>query len=239
MTELIEHLQAVEEPGSDELFRVEWAYLQLLDRHSQASPVELERRIAASPEFLHELLSLAYRPTGTPPPTKDPSPEEVAKATNAWRLLREWRRTPGTQEDGSLSPEAFDEWLAAVRELADASGRLAVAMITVGEALIHAPVDPDGLWIHRAIAAALDSVDAEEMRRGYSTATHNARGAHFVDPTGAPERALAEGFRTKAEGVERAGYARFASTLQVIADDYDREAESIIARHQTDPEDGV
>ncbi|MGK4331780.1 hypothetical protein [Lonsdalea quercina] len=103
-----------------------------------------------------------------------------------------------------------------------------VALINIGEVLIHTPPDPDGLWIRRAVAAALNDRDANNLREGYRTGTYNSRGAHWVDPTGKPERELANQFRSKAEDVENAGFQRFAVTLRVLADGYDHEAERII-----------
>ena len=106
-----------------------------------------------------------------------------------------------------------------------------MALITLGEVLIHSPADPDGLWIHRDVAYALNSKDAVDMRRGFGTATINSRGAHFVDPSGRPERELARGFRRQAEDVENAGYARFAVALRDLADNYDRDADRIVEEH--------
>lgn len=70
------------------------------------------------------------------------------------------------------------------------------------------------------------------MRNGFRTGTYNSRGVHWVDPTGKPERELAEQFRNKAEEIENAGFQRFAVTLRGLADDYDREAERIINDHK-------
>ena len=56
----------------------------------------------------------------------------------------------------------------------------------------------------------------------------------MVDPTGKPERELAEQWRKKAEDVENAGYQRFATTLRRLAEGYDREAERIVAEHDAD-----
>ena len=76
------------------------------------------------------------------------------------------------------------------------------------------------------------------MRNGFSTGTYNSRGMHSMDPTGKPERELAEQYRQKAEDVENAGYQRLAVTLRKLADSYDRDAERIIADHlQEDEED--
>jgi hypothetical protein len=50
--------------------------------------------------------------------------------------------------------------------------------------LIHSPADAEGLWINHTIADALNKADSKEMRTGYRTGVYNARGSHFVDPTG-------------------------------------------------------
>ena len=126
----------------------------------------------------------------------------------------------------------FNEWIQRVKNICIESGHLKIALITIGEVLIHAPSDPDGLWIHRAIATALNDRDAEDMRNGFRTGTYNLRGAHWVDPTGKPEKELAEQFRCKAEVVENAGFQRFAVTLRGLADGYEREAEQIISEHK-------
>lgn len=228
---LIKFLQAEPSVNQDDLFRVEWAYVPLLDRDRGAVPQLLESRLANDPEFFCEVIRLIYRSKKEDQPMREPTEESTAIATNAWRLLHEWKIPPGVQKDGTFSEERFTEWLQRVQDVCTESGHLEVALVTIGEVLIHASPDPDGLWIHRTVAAALNGREADEMRSGFRTGTYNSRGVHFVDPTGRPERELAEQFRSKAEAVENAGFARFAVTLKGLADSYDREAERVIAEH--------
>lgn len=232
IVELIKFLQSEPSVAQEDLFKVEWAYLPLLDSHSEAAPKLLESRLASDPEFFCEVIRLIYRSKKEDQPSKEPTEDLKAIATNAWRLLREWETPPGTQEDGTFSAEHFNEWLQRVKTLCLESGHLEVAMIHIGEVLIHAPSDPDGLWIHRAVAKALNDRDAEDMRSGFRTGTYNSRGVHWVDPTGKPEKELAEQFRRKAEDVENAGFQRFAVTLRDLAESYEREAERIINEHK-------
>lgn len=237
IVELIKYLQTDPSVNQEDLFRVEWAYLPLLDRHSGAAPKFLESRLASDPEFFCEVIRLVYRSKNEEQPTKEPSEKERAIATNAWRLLYEWQTPPGTQEDGTFSEDHFNEWLRRVKDKCRETGHLEVALIKIGEVLIHSPSDPDGLWIHRAVAQALNDRCADEMRRGFSTGTFNARGIHRVDPTGKPEKELAEQFRRKAEDVENAGFHRFASTLRELAESYEREAQRIIDEHKNRSEE--
>ena len=59
--EIIKALQDNPDTSPDDLFRVEWAYLQLLNRHSGASPKLLERQLATEPKFFCEMIRLVYR----------------------------------------------------------------------------------------------------------------------------------------------------------------------------------
>ena len=232
IVELIKFLQAEPSVDQDDLFRVEWAYVPLLDRYSGAAPQLLESRLANDPEFFCEVIRLFYRSKKEDQPSQESTEELKAIATNAWRLLNEWKTPPGTQKDGTFSEERFIEWLQRIKEVCTESGHLDVALIKVGEVLIHTPPDPDGLWIHRTVAAALNEREADDMRAGFRTGTYNSRGVHWVDPTGKPERKLAEQFRSKADEVENAGFQRFAVTLRDLANGYDCEAKRIINDHK-------
>lgn len=234
IVELIKFLQTNSEISSDDLFRIEWAYLQLLDRHRGVAPKSLEDRLASDPEFFCEAIRLIYRSKKDDKPKNEPSEDSKAIATNAWRLLHEWQTPPGIQEDGGFNDAHFLSWLQRVKEICTVSGHLEVALINVGEMLIHSPADTDGLWINRTVAGALNDRDAENMRDGYRTGIYNSRGVHWVDPTGKPEQELAEQFRQKAEDVENAGFQRLAITLRELADGYEREAKRIVEEHKTE-----
>lgn len=232
IVEIIKFLQAEPSTNQDDLFRLEWAYVPLLDRNRGAAPQLLESRLANDPEFFCEVIRLIYRSEKEDQSSREPTEESKTIATNAWRLLHEWKTPPGSQQDGTFSEERFNDWLQKVKDACTASGHLEVALINIGEVLIHAPPDPDDLWIRRTVAAALNDREADDMRKGYRTGAYNSRGFHWVDPTGKAERVLAEQFRSKAEEVENAGFQRFAATLKGMAYSYDREAEGIINEHK-------
>lgn len=237
IVELIKLLQADPSVNEDDLFKVEWAYLRLLDRHRGAAPQLLEHRLANNPEFFCEVIRLIYRSKKEDQSQRKPTEESKAIATNAWRLLHEWKTPPGTQKDGTFNEEHFKKWLQDVKASCTKSGHLEVALINIGEVLIHTPADQNGLWINRVVAAALNDREAEDMRNGFRTGTYNSRGVHWVDPTGKPEKVLAEQFRVKAEEAENEGFQRFAVTLRGLADGYDKEAERIIFEHRQESDE--
>lgn len=237
ITELINALQDDSETIQDDLFKVEWAYLPLLERSNKAEPKLLESRLATQPEFFCEVIRLIYR-SKKEEKHKEFDEDRKAIASNAWRLLHEWKKPPGLQEGNSFSAKEFETWLERVKQQCRKSGHFEVAMITVGEVLLYCPADPRGLWIVQEAANALNARDADEMRSGFRTEVFNSRGVHGIDPSGRPERELATQWRQKADDLENAGFARFATTLRELAESYDREAERIIAEHkaETQPE---
>lgn len=238
IVEVIGKLQEAPGFSEDRLIELEWAYLTLLEDHMKASPKLLERKLASDPELFCLAIQTVYRPDGGKQEDGKTSEEEQERATNVWRLLRNWRIVPGTKDDGSVDGTNFEAWLHQVIDTCKESGHLSSALHAVGFVLIHSPEDESGLWIKREIARALNRDDAEVMRRGYWSAVINSRGAHWVDPTGKPEKELAQQFNQKAEDVENAGFHRFATTLRGIAEFYEKEAERVIDQNKRESEEG-
>jgi hypothetical protein len=167
---------------------VEWAYLPLLDRHKNASPTLLEQRLATEPGFFCEVIRLVFRSKKEEHTLEEATEEKEKIAGNAYRLLSEWRTPPGCKSDGTYDGVALSRWLDEMKKECLETGHLEIALTMLGHSLIHVPSDPGGLWIHRSAASALNAKDASDMRNGFRTELYNSRGAHWVDPTGAPER---------------------------------------------------
>ncbi|HDH12486.1 MAG TPA: hypothetical protein ENG83_09895 [Nitrospirae bacterium] len=230
--DIIKTLQNNPETNPDDLFRVEWAYLSILERDRGTSPKLLEQRLASDPDFFCEVIRLVYRSRNESKSEKEPIEQQKAIATNAYRLLHKWRTPPGTQTDGSFFGDHFNKWLDSVKKACSGSGHIEVALFHVGNVFIHCPPDPSGLWINSTVADAMNAKDAEDIRRGFRLGIFNSRGAHWIDPTGTPEKELAVKYRQQAEEVEAYGYQRLAVTLRDLADSYEREADRIIDEHK-------
>ena len=229
LVETIKALQDDPDTNPADLVKVEWSYLPLLGSDDNASPKTLEHKLASDASFFCEVIRLLYRSKNTDESVKEPSEQDKSIATNVWRLLHEWRTPPGTQLDGTFSHKDFRMWLGCVKQECAESGHLDIALQQVGQVLLYCQSDPDGLWIDKTVAEALNGKDAEHIRRGFNTRVYNSRGLCWVDPTGKPERELAEQYREKANAAEDAGYQRFAATLRVLADSYDSQADQIVA----------
>jgi len=224
ISEIITALQNDPNVKTEDLLRIEWAYLPLLDGYHGATPKTLEQKLAGDPKFFCEFIRIALGSE-----KEGCSKEQKRIAENASRLLFNWRTPPGSQEDGTFDAGAFQAWIEKVKKECEETGHLKIAMEIVGQVLTHAPADPDGLWIHRAVAEALNSINADHMRIGFRTALINSRGVHWVDPSGKQERELAERYRRMAEEVESCGYHRLADIMRSLAETYEHEADRIIA----------
>lgn len=234
VVQLIKALQLNPDTNQDELFKIEWAFLRLLDGHFGIYPCLLQKALAQNPAFFCEIIRAVFRSEKEDRNVENPTEEQQAIASNAYRLLREWKTPPGSQEDGGFQDEALTTWLDQVKAMCAESGHYTAAMHQVGKVLFYSPPDPNGLWIHQSVAEVLNAKDASDIRRGYELEIFNSRGAHTVDPEGKPERELAIHYRKRAEEVELQGYHRLATSLRDAAMSYDREAEQIGARMRLD-----
>lgn len=232
--EIIKALQSDPNTDVDNLFQVEWAYLPLLDRRTGTTAKTLERRLADDAAFFCEVLRLLFKSEEEEPPTEERLEQAKSVASNAYRLLHDWRYPPGSREDGMYDGEALATWLAAVKQECADTGLSAFSMTMVGHALVYVPPDPDGLWIHRAAAAALNAKDAGDMRDGFRTELFNSRWVHLVENGGHAESVPADKYRSQADAVDDSGYRYLAASLRELVGECEREAERVSSRDPLD-----
>jgi hypothetical protein len=233
---LIKALQDDQSADKNKLMSVEWAYMALLEHSHVTRAKTLNEAIATDPQFFCQIIRTIFRSDreGRSEQKPEPTEEQRAIAMNAYRLLQGWSTVPGTDVSGTISPELHNRWIDEVKDSLEKSGHVDLGLQKAGEAFIHSPADPDGLFMNHVVANTLNREDMEQLREGYEIGVYNSRGAHIVDPTGAPEIALAATFSQRADAVENAGYHRFAVSLRSIADGYKREAQQIIDRGTED-----
>ena len=226
---VITRLQQSSEANQDDLFKIEWNFLPWLDRFSPGSPVTLEKSLASDPIFFAELVSLVFRSKNDAQDNGELDDRKKNLAQNAYKLLTEWRRCPGTLEDDSFNADAFNSWLDEAKRITEGTGHGEAAQRRIGYVLTHAPSDPNGLWIHEAVASALNGRDNGEMRFAFTIELQNQRGV-YTYTAGEEERELAQVNRDKAEVLEARGYSRFATAMREMAEEYERQAEREAAK---------
>lgn len=229
--DLIEAIQNDKNTDPNDMFVIEWKYLPILREPSRVKPKYLNKRLSTHPDFFTELIQSIYKSKNSSNDDIEPTEKQKAIAKNAIELLWNWNIPPGLNDNGIIDKDKFEKWLDSVKEICQKSGHLDVALDHVGQVLFYSPPDPDGLWIDKNIALTLNGKDANRMRSGYRNEAFNSRGAHWVDPTAAPEIELSNKYTEKANLVENAGFHRFAITLRELAESYNRETERILNKY--------
>jgi hypothetical protein len=218
LTEIIKAIQAAPDANEVDVSLIEFNCLFLLGPLSGMSPEFLEQRLARDPAFFHEVVTSCFRSERDVDKDAKPTPEK------AYSLLDKWNRPPGSTREKTLDEAAFAKWIDDARNLCEASGHWAIAQQMIGKTLMHAPAGLDAMLSLPVVAATLDAVEHEHMRRGLQIEILNSRGVH--SPSGGKdELKLAEGFSAHAAAYDLATYPRIATTLRGLAEGYRLEAE--------------
>lgn len=202
---------------------LEWRYLPLL-QHDAETPA-LQRLLANDPRTFVQVIEMAFRPASRRNEERaDKSPEDSNLASNAFRLLREWKVVPGTNGDGVVEAEGLRAWLDGARELLAVADRTEVGELQIGEVLAHSPEDPDGTFPALPIRDVLEEAPDERLARGFSIGVHNKRGVTTRGMTegGQQEYDLADKYAAWA-GAAQATHPRTAAALREIAASYREE----------------
>jgi len=222
--ELIELLQECPEADQDALFQIEWNFLPWLGQFSSGSPKTLEKKLSSDPGFFARTVVLAYKSENPETDETKLSAQDRNLSENAYKLLRNWKRCPGDEGNGSFDGEVLNMWLNEALRLTKKSGHTEVAQSLIGSILTHAPAGPSGLWIHESVAKILDDRNAGKMRSEFTTELIGQRGASWVTQ-GRGERELAKKYREKAAALNAKGYTRFSAAMRELAEWYERDAE--------------
>lgn len=200
---------------------LEWRYLPLL--HDDSRTLALERLLARSPATFVDLVTLVFRRKNE---DADGEPQSVdpTLASNAYRLLREWRIVPGTRADGTVDGAALNEWLDEARRLLTDADRRDVGELQIGEVLAHAPEDPDGTFPTLPVRDVLEAAPHNRFERGFSIGLFNKRGvtSRGLTDGGKQEYDLADKYESWA-GAVQATHPRTASALRDLAESYREE----------------
>lgn len=201
----------------------EWKFLPLL--HDESGTQSLQRLLARDPSVFVQLIELTFKPANRDR-DREPEPANQAMASNAYRLLREWRIVPGSTEDGTVDPAALERWLAETRERLSTVDRLEIGELQIGEVLAHSPVDPDGTFPTLAVRDVLETAPNDRLERGFTIGVFNKRGvtSRSITEGGQQEYELAAQFDAWAEALQ-ASHPRTASALRDISDSYRQEGQ--------------
>lgn len=200
----------------DRLMTLEWRLLPTL-RFDAHSPV-LEQRLARDPSFFVEVLSLCFKPRSGEREAKVPS----QVATNAYRLLDDWRVVPGSEgpkqpvDDGQLN-----EWVDSALPLLVSADREEIGLEFIGRVLANAAGDADETWPTRPVRDLIERLRRSALDRGFQVEVFNSRGvtSRGLTDGGEQERVLAAKYERFAALVSDR-WPRTATILRAVADGY-------------------
>lgn len=224
IVEIIKALQDNPNANKNDVCNVEWTYLPILNSYNNASPKLLEQSLANDAKFFCEVIRIVFRSRKEEHCNEEVTEQQKSIATNAYRLLSEWRVPPGSKTDGTFNGEELEKWLNEVKKECEISGHLEIALTMIGHVLTYSPADPNGLWINHSVAEVLNARDANDMRDGFRIQLFNSRGV-YPFTNGQAERELAKKYRLQAEEIESHGFHRLANTLRELATSYEYNAE--------------
>lgn len=218
-------LKRLENSGKIEraaLIHLEFGLFPLLRYGREVKADALYEGVMSDPELFKELICLLYKPEQGE--IEEPTDSSRAAAERAWSILHSCKRQPGTQADGSIDGAIFIQYINKARELCGRAGRSKMCDHTLGEILAYAPADEDGVWPFSPARELLDSLDLEEIRRGFRIGTLNKRGTTSRSPWdgGNQERTLATYYREQAERVQYS-HPNVAAMLEEIARSYEHQ----------------
>ena len=220
IAKLLQALDVAADVGEREIVELEWAYFQVL-QHSERPARTLQKALASNPAFFMEILCAVYVPSkdsGIVEPEPEDREKAQAVALQAWRLLRDWRRVPGSDDNGEIDGGALETWVKEVRKHCAACGRVEVGDRQIGNILAAAATDKDGIWPPAPIRDVIEITRSRELETGILVGVYNRRGVTMRSPLdgGAQERDLATNYRrcSKAVALE---WSRTSALLEKIA----------------------
>ena len=219
ITQIIKNLQD-SDISQEELFNIEWSYLPLLDGR-KARPITIEKMMSDDPKVYNDILCLAYKPHSM---KSNPKKVNENVATNAYRLLNQWKLVPGLS-NGIIDKEKLNNWYVQMIDICKKSDRLEVGLSNFGKVLYHSPKDKSGFWIDKNVAEILNKDNADIIRSGFHTEAFNSLGVIKYDPEGSAFESLAKEYEEKAISADTEGFYRLAKEMRKLADTYKYEAE--------------
>jgi hypothetical protein len=222
---IIERLESWEDMDRDRLIRIEFQFVPAFSLDGEANLKALYEAVTSKPEIFAELICLVYRSENATDNDEDRSDGKRHAAENAWNILHNCQRQPGTRPDGTLDAAECIRFVEETRELCRQRGRPILGDQILGQILAYAPVGEDGVWPGPPARDILNRPELEEVRVGFQTGSINKRGATMraFDVGGDQERSLAQDYRSNAEALA-ATHPNLAAKLEELARHYEADA---------------
>ena len=221
MFERLDQIEGLEQQVAD----LEWVYFQAL-QHSERPARSLQKALAEDPGFFVTLLKALYSSTDDEPELEGEAAERAGNvASQAFHVLEEWRRVPGSDDDGAIDAAKLLAWVRAARAACAAAGRAQIGDYKIGVILSAAKRVSGEAWPPEAVREILEDVANDDIDQGFVIGLYNRRGVTTRFPTdgGGQERSLASVYRADAKASALL-WPRTRAVLERIAAGYEADA---------------
>ena len=208
-----------------ELVGLEWTYFNVL-QNSDRPARTLHKALSTHPAFFLQLLAAVF-PSKDESPLEDSPALEAAReiAIQAFHVLDEWARVPGSRDDGVIDRPALLAWVREARRLCAEAGRAEVGDSRIGRVLSAALRVPGDAWPPEPVREVIEQCSSRDLEDGFQIGLSNRRGVTVRRPTdgGTQEREIAAQYRADAMACAFT-WERTRAMLERIAEDYERDA---------------
>ena len=217
--ELLDYLAAGEK--SDEVPRFEFAFFPILEHVRTANA--LYEALGQEADHFVDFVALAFR--GKNEERRTLSGPEQDQARQAQRILHNWRRAPGQDDDGLVNREQLEKWVTDARAMLAERNRADIGDELIGEILGRTLPGEGGEWPQDAVADVVEAVASASLETGLHIGRLNSRGVttRGAYDGGSQERELAAQYRAWA-ATRATTHRRTARVLRDLAEEYGRDA---------------
>lgn len=221
---LLDRIEADPSVDEDEVVALEWSYFQVL-RYSPRPPRALQRALARNPDFFALLVKTVWLPDDGTPRPDDPQGTQ-AMVAQAYNVLDDWTRVPGSDDNGEIDGAALEAWVKRARKLCAEAGRSEIGDRKIGEILAASQRKADEPWPPEPVRQIVEMVRSRPLERGLELGVYNRRGVTVRLPFdgGDQERDLGSRFRRDAEALRFDEWDRTVACLERIAEAYEQDA---------------
>lgn len=185
-----------------ELAQLEFMYLHDFGFVKEHGIPHLEQKICEDPSLFAQAVGFAYNRKNDD--GKDRLELQISDPDNkknmahqAFCLLDNARRIPGTEDNGKIDLEKLRTWILEVRRLCKEYDREDMGDASIGELLSKSKLGEDGIWPDLVVRDMLEDIGNPTIMEYIVMGLYNQRGVHFraIGVGGAPERSLAAMYR--------------------------------------------
>ncbi|WP_288341041.1 hypothetical protein [uncultured Roseivirga sp.] len=225
--QIAKYIKALDHANFDKekIAQLEWYYVDILnDRANERRPLYLHDSLAQNPSFFADLVSFIYWPQSQI--GKDELSQQglnkeflADRGRKADKLIENWPKLPGTQENGDINLEILTEWVKKAIDACTKKDRLKWGKYQVGKKLGQTVSDRDQNWPNPSICQILEDYDDFDLNQGFYIGVSNGRRSGVLRSGGfggTRERSRADYFDRLSEKLVH-NYPVISSVLRELA----------------------